>query len=262
MIDPPHIHRSLAPIAQTLRPNLLVSGCSFSYNHSADHVTSWPYYLRDLANFREVYSTALTGAGTQHIFNSIINEIENRSNLNADNTTVLVMWSGLSRTDVIAETTVVQPWMSRSGAFPLDQMYHYDDQFSTMRVPRLRRLDNKDPVDQMHGLYRKIICPHAQTLQSMLNIVALSGYLENLGFPYMFMSWRSHAMDLATVPGALSQRVGDLVNTVETIGDYATTTGNMDNSRHPNIDAHLDWTRLRLVPELIRRGLLESNCRP
>lgn len=252
-----HIHRSLAPMAQTTLPNLLVSGCSFSYNHSDDHVTSWPYYLRDLANFNQVYSTALTGAGTQHIFNSVINEIENRTELNGNNTLVLIMWSGLSRTDVIAETSVVLPWMRHNAPFPENHMYHYNKDFSTMRIPRLRRVNDRDPVDQMQALYRKIICPHAQSLQSMLNILALQGYLESKGFKHMFMSWRDHDMDLATVPGTISQRVGDLLNTIESLGSYATETRNWDQSRHPNIDAHLDWTRLRLIPELLHRGWLK-----
>jgi hypothetical protein len=91
--------------------NLLVSGCSYTFNNSENHICSWPYYLRDLAGFNEVYDCSQSGAGSNHIFNSIINEIETNININIQDTLVIIMWSGLTRTDVIAEQDITAELM-------------------------------------------------------------------------------------------------------------------------------------------------------
>lgn len=260
--DPP---RTLAAETQSRHAHLLVSGCSFTHNHANKHVVNWPYYLRDLAGFQRVLDVSLSGGGCQHIYNSIINECENNPLVSPHNTLVMVMWSGMTRTDVIAETALIEPWTRRAylsiqNRDVTDGVYRFNDRFSTLKIENWRDVarDDKDPIVQMRNHYKRVIDADSQVLQSMINIVALAGYLESRGFEWMFMSWKDPTPDLAVIPGALSQRVGDLMRTVLPIGDYAMSMGQLDHTQHPTIEANLAWTRQHLLPALRARGLAQD----
>jgi hypothetical protein len=257
--DPP---RTFAPIRSCVFPKMLVSGCSFTHNFHHKYLVTWPYYLRDLANIEHVYDVSLAGGGSQHIFNSIVYEIETNPDINPRDTMVMVMWSGLSRTDVIAETSMVEPWVRHAVPTPhrpgdtTDGIYRFDDRFSTFSIQCLDRMKrDPDPMARMQYSYKLVVGWDAQVLQSLLNIVALAGYLESKGFTWMFMSWKDPQLDLDIVPGELSQRVGKLMQTVLPLGDYALNQKQLDSSLHPTPAANMAWTESHLIPALDQLGL-------
>ena len=70
MIEPP---RSFDVECDLGYQNLIVSGCSFTKNFNKNCVHTWPYYLRDLGGFKNVWDSSCPGAGNNHIARSIIN---------------------------------------------------------------------------------------------------------------------------------------------------------------------------------------------
>lgn len=259
--DPP---RTISAIRSCVFPKMLVSGCSFTHNFSNNHVINWPYYLRDLANIGYVYDVSMHGSGCQHIFNSIINEIERNPEIDASDTMVMVMWTGMSRTDVIAETSVIEPWAhkmlpEKPNKNCTDGIYRLDERFSSHHIANWTHMQtNSDPIAKMHRSYKLVIGWDAQVLQSLLNIVALAGYLESKGFTWMFMSWKDPQPDLDIVPGELSQRVKRLMDTVLPVGDYARMQNQLDHTEHPTRAANLAWTQNYLIPALDRRGITHA----
>lgn len=247
----------MPPVRSCVFPKILVTGCSFTHNFPDNLVTSWPYFLRDLADIQQVYDVSDAGSGSQFHFNSIINEIETNPEIDAKDTMVMVMWSGLSRTDVIAETRVVEPFVHRlvpgfrDRNDRTDGIYRFDHRFSSMHIADFPIMKNDpDPVARMQRSYKLVIDTDAQVLQSMLNIVALAGYLESKGFTWMFMSWKDPQPDLDRVPGELAQRVHKLMQTVLPIGDYALSQNQLDSTQHPTVEAKLAWTQNYLIPAL------------
>ena len=67
--------RVFDPVYTSQWQNLLVSGCSYTWNNSMTDICTWPYYLRDLGNFQQVWDCSQGGSGPAHCFNSIINEL-------------------------------------------------------------------------------------------------------------------------------------------------------------------------------------------
>jgi hypothetical protein len=257
-------HRVFEPIVESSYTDVLVTGCSFSFNYSRQHPASWPYYLRDLAGLARVRDTALCGSGCQHQFNSVINEIESDPSINPSNTIVIVMWSGMSRTDVIADSHTVEDWvreqrLSDLGDDKLDRHYRFDHRFSTLNIPNWTVNKSRSMIPDMRNLYKRVIHPEAQVLQSMINIVALAGYLDSQGYARMFLSWRDPELDLETVPGALADRVRALLDPVVPLGLYAERHQQMDHTMHPTIEAHLAWTREHLIPALRSKNLVQDT---
>lgn len=253
-------HRAMAP-PRTFTPecdarfrNLLVSGCSFSHNISNLHVSSWPYYLRDLANIEAVLDVSMPGAGSQHIFNSVLYECETNGRVTPQDTLVMVMWSGLTRTDVIMDREV-----SLIGLAAEQYVHAFNERFVTHSIPNWTP-QRKEPhvVSQMQKFYKLAVDTDAQILQSLLNIVALEAYLQQRGWRYIFMSWKDPAPDLERVPGVLSRRVASMLTDVVPLGVFADGCNGWDNTQHPSIHTHLAWTRQCLLPALAARGLTQN----
>jgi hypothetical protein len=260
--------------------NLLVSGCSFTYNNSTEHLCTWPYYLRDICGFNEVYDSSQAGAGSNHIFNSIINEVETNSNINAKNTLVIIMWSGLTRTDLIAETHITKSYYNMNH-------YNFDDKFSTLSLNSVfiqaPRSDSNPLVAKLHQLYKKIIPGDAQILESAFKIIALQSYLEKQGFKYIMLNWMGPTLnsvfiqaprsdsnplvaklhqlpELNTLNNAIKESVLSIFDPVKTLGEYATNTRQtIPNDGHPTPDAHLSWTREYLIPYLESKKLIATG---
>jgi hypothetical protein len=238
------------PLAQSVKPNLLVSGCSFTYNNSWSVPVSWPYYLRDLACFDRVIDTSQVGAGNNHVFNSIINEIESNPDIRPDNTLVIVMLSGMTRTDVIARQDVTQAWHTMSN-------YLFDDRYATLSIHNDVQLFEPNMLTQLCGLYKRLVDVDAQRLESAIRILALTAYLKQHSFDSVITSWKDPAPDLVSC--RLADQVLACLDTVQYLGDYAAGIGQIDSGAHPTPDGHLQWTRRCLVPYLIQQGLATNT---
>lgn len=221
--------------------NLLVSGCSFTYNNSENYVCSWPYYLRDLAGFGEVYDCSQSGAGSNHIFNSVINEIETNPAINNIDTLIIVMWSGLTRTDVIATEDITKNWHNMSN-------YKFNDQYATLSI--FNDVDSSSLVDQLCRHYKKIVSPDAQIYESIIKIIALKMYLNSQGFKSIITSWKDPELELkdVNINSKIVQSAVSTLDSLEYLDSYATRKNLKESDGHPSPDGYLNWTRDHLIP--------------
>jgi hypothetical protein len=235
---------------QSQYKNLVVSGCSFTYNNSDVHLCTWPYYLRDLAGFDQVYDCSQSGAGNNHIFNSIINEIETNKDISPESSLIIVMWSGLSRTDVIATVELTRDWHFMSN-------YRFDDKFSTLSI---FNMDTKiNDLETLCYYYRRVIDPAAQIYESMLKVIALYHYLKNKNFNFVFLNYTDPAAELKFLSSSLTETFKMLMNPVMYLGTYAKETKKLElNDGHPSPDGHLNWTQEHLIPFLCVNNQLQT----
>ena len=233
---------------QTRFKNLLVSGCSYTWNNSQQHVCSWPYYLRDIGGFDQVIDCSQSGAGSNHIFNSIINEIEADTQINKHNTLVVVMWSGLTRTDVIATQDITEPWHFMSN-------YNFDQRFATLSI--FNHTVQDDPLSVLCQQYKRLIDTDSQIYESMLKILALECYLKQKEFDFIFTSWMNPVPELNRIDSVLTTKVVGLLSSIPYLDEYAKQKNQKEPDGHPTPDGYLGWTQQHLVPYLESRNIIE-----
>jgi len=236
------------PTCQTSYDNLLVSGCSYTWNNSEEHTCAWPYYLRDLANFKQVYDCSQAGAGNTHIFNSIVDEIETNSTITPSNTLLIIMWSGLSRADLIIPHS-----LSDYCHMPA---HNYNDISSTLTLFAHGTIDKNSTLESLRKQYHSIVRPVDQVLDSSIKIIALYHYLRSKGFRFIFTQWR----DTREVDFLQNSAITHWVNylaPIEVLDSYAERNKlRIPNDGHPDPNAHLGWTREILLPYLIDNKII------
>lgn len=229
--------------------NLLVSGCSFTYNNSEKDVCSWPYYLRDLANFKQVYDCSQSGAGNNHIFNSVVNEIELNPEINPETTMIIIMWSGFARTDVIATKDLTRDWHHMSN-------FHFNDQFATLSIFDVTN-KNTD-LDMLCYHYRRLIDSNAQIYQSMIKIIALYHYLKQKKFKFIFLNYKDPTEEINSLDTPLGDIVRSMLDPVLYLYAYAVSENNKEPCGHPTPNGYLNWTRNHLIPYLCSTNQLQT----
>jgi len=239
------LNKQFTTTHKTKFKNLLVSGCSFVYNNSEEYLCTWPYYLRDHAEFEEVYDCSQSGAGGNHIFNSTINEIETNNNIDNNNTLIIIMWSGLNRTDVVAERSITRPWHFMSN-------YDFDDQYSTLSIFNIGGFDGSTQIDKLCRQYKKLVSVDAQVYESLLKIIALKAYLDQKGFKSVITSWKDPRLELekTTISQTIVDSALSTLNEIEYLDSHATLKKLKERDGHPSPDGHLTWTREHLLPYL------------
>lgn len=243
------IARQFEPVAATQYRNLLVSGCSYTWNNSETDICTWPYYLRDLAGFDQVLDCSQAGSGFGHTFNSVIHEIETNTAVSADDTFVIIMWSGPERVDITCDSAVVRTW-SNMETQQLGTALTSLSLFNS--APSWLTRIGSD-IESLRKQYHTVIDSSAQLFDSHIQITALEHYLQNLGFRSVFLNWDS---DRNTAPVTLGRTRVDFAP-VPTLGHYATVNQlRIPGDGHPSPDAHLAWTRSVLLPYLTENNLI------
>lgn len=244
------LRRQFSPTHEPVFKNILVSGCSFTWNNGNEHIVTWPFYLRDLANIQDVEDCSQAGAGCEHIFNSIVYEVENNPNVNPASTLIMVMWSGLSRHDVIATRDVI-------GNFNGAQTYQFDETFSTFSI--FARPIGNNPLADLCRDYWKIVDFNAQILASTIKIVTLKHFLESKGFKFVFLSWKPIQDEMSLIPSsALTQEAIGSIAPITSLDTYAGNTDQrIPDDEHPSPNGHLGWTREHLMPYLESQGFIK-----
>lgn len=244
-----NIQRQFTQTHTSAYKNLLVSGCSFTWNNSEQHVCSWPYYLRDIVRFDQVFDCSQSGAGSNHIFNSTINEIETNPAIDNQNTLVLIMWSGLARTDMIATKDVTRARHHMSN-------YEFDSKFATLSI--FNNATKNTHLDQLCRDYKKIVDSDAQIYESVLKIIALNAYLSHKGYEFLFASWKDPIPDLDRIGATTTKTVLSMLDSVPYLGDYADKKQLKEPDGHPSPDGYLEWTRNCLIPVLENKKIIHA----
>lgn len=222
---------------------LLVSGGSYVWNNSEDHVCTWPYVLKDLVGFKEVYDCSQSGSGPGHVFNSIINEIETNKNLTFDNTLVILMINDLSITDTITTIDITELWHPMSN-------YHFNERFGTLTLFKDMSKDSiPASLAKLSSDYARHIDFDAQSYENLLKIKALHCYLKEQKFQTIYLNWNKPFDD----------NLKRYLDQVETLDEW-TERNNMrigPYDRHPTPDAHLGWAKEILIPYLEEKKFIE-----
>jgi hypothetical protein len=251
MIAPPRtfdVERSLG------YQNLVVSGCSFTNNFNSQHVHTWPYYLRDLGGFQQIWDGSWCGAGNNHIAKSIITGIELEDFDPAD-TLVIVMWSGYDRDDFL-----VDPQLIDLTAWPQDS-YNYTSDVALGITGGL--LGSSNLLVGVENI-KKIKSLQSRALENYIMIQSLAGYLASRKYTYLFTEFSSPGTMKDTnfdpvpyLPQKLQQPFATLVRSLSpNLGDWALPelkyyqAHKGGDGYHPDADQHLSWTRQVLLPSI------------
>jgi hypothetical protein len=241
---------------------LLVNGCSYTWNNSESTAVTWPYYLRDMAGFDQVYDCSQGGSGSSHIFHSTINEIETNQNISPEDTLIVINWSGLHRVDVISQKNT-DIWIDATNHaynFYLDNRYCYFDNFITLPFFRPYQ-KSKTLLDDLVVQFYKIVSDDGQIIASATQILALFEYLKNKKYTTVFLYFETTLKkELAMIKNDfLSNAVISKIADVKSIGEYANEKLlRIPGDGHPSPDAHLGWTKEHLIPYLESNNLIEK----
>jgi hypothetical protein len=229
--------------------NLVVSGCSFTYNNSDQSAVAWPYYLRDLGGFEQVFDCSMPGAGNSHISNALIWGLE-QEQLDPELTMVVVMWSGADRDDYVCPIENISP------GYPFQ--FHYSDQVLSAIT------GGADP--DSHGNTRRAFKefadtknPYSRAIENYLDTVKTYQYLQSKKYRSIFLNFLDPKIPSRYVtfdtrqhlPKSLVKNLDIMIDPSTDLYAHAVRQDLLDDDFfHPNPDGHLSWTRNILIPRL------------
>jgi hypothetical protein len=226
--------------------NLYVSGCSFTYNNSEEHLCTWPYYLRDKGGFENVVDSSLGGAGNYHISNSLIWTLEN-NNPNPKDTLVIVMWSGNNRDDKIISANNIND-------YPMTFYYNND----TVSGISGGLLGEGNHICRCDG---DIKSSESRAVENFLYITSTYYYLKAKGYRFLFLDFLDRSItNIANdfdirdfLEQAHVEKLNNMFNqNIENIYKWAVRHNMLDSDDfHPSANGHLSWTTEILLPYLV-----------
>ena len=224
--------------------NLIVSGCSFTFNNHETSSASWPYYLRDIGGFNQVYDCSLPGAGNYHIANSLQWCLETDP-IDPSDSLVVVMWSGNDRDDY------AMPISNDTKNYP----FHFN--YSKDVVSGITGGSAKWNV----GNVKEYCVPkskESRAIENYLIINSMYHYLKSKGFKFVFLDFlkgisRTNHFDLTTyLPTKPKRTYKEMFTSITDLHEWAIRNDFLESDDlHATVDGQLDWTRKVLHPYLV-----------
>jgi hypothetical protein len=233
--------------------NLVVSGCSFTYNNHETSAVTWPYYLRDLGGFEQVLDCSFPGAGNSHISDSLIWGLEIDQPDPAESL-VVVMWSGNDRDDYICPS-------SNQKFYPFEFKYA-DHVFAG--ITSGTHPSNDGNTIKAFKEFSLTKTPESRAIENYLYIVKTAHYLKSQGYKFMFLNFCDPALPSRTQNLDIKQYLQNSAQTtleslIQPITDpyrYAVKNDLLsDDDFHPSPDGHLKWTQKVLLLHLITNSI-------
>jgi hypothetical protein len=229
--------------------NLIVSGCSFTFNNHLTEPVAWPYYLRDICGFEQVYDTSMPGAGNYHIASSLQWALE-LDPVDPADSLVIVMWSGNDRDDYVA------PDSNGKGATDFEFRYT-----ANCFSGQTGGSDESSRGNVREGLKNLAITKtyESRAVENFLYAVSLESYLKQKGYKFIFVEYmdrslpaRSLDFDIRTwLPPTQQQRYTAMFTPMTDPYAWALRTDQLwDDDYHPSPNGHLSWTREILIPRI------------
>lgn len=237
-------------LQQTHKSNqqtLIVSGCSFTdCQGRLDHPLTWPGYLMTRVGFDHVVDLSSAGSGNEYICTSVLNQIESMTKKEIENCMVVIMWSGIGRSDLLIKDS------SESGARIDDIRYQWDPKNATTFNP-------------------------GEALRSWKNIIMMQNYLENKKIPFGF-SFFVNTFEPPFLPKRAAT-CGEWIHSINSkekikklkmcnwihshqdcIFEYSFKNDLLSKKDlfHPTPQGHLSWTDTVLLPGLVKMGLISA----
>jgi hypothetical protein len=229
--------------------NLIVSGCSFTYNNHEDVAVAWPYYLKDLGGFDTVFDCSLPGAGNHHISNALIWGLES-DRPDPSKSLVVVMWSGCDRDDCILPKSIV------NNKYPF--LFSYSDTVYTGITggQSARASGNGSANLKNLGLDKT---PESRAIENYLYFLNTWHYLKNSQYKFVFLKFlnteypsRTKHFDIRPyLPKFAQKNLDQMITDITDPYSYALKNDLLwTDDFHPSPDGHLLWTKDVLLPEL------------
>jgi hypothetical protein len=227
--------------------NLIVSGCSFTYNNHNSVAVTWPYYFRDLGGFDYLLDCSLPGAGNYHIANSLQWALENDCPA-ADDSLVVVMWSGCDRDDYIC------PSSNDNKKYPFS--FNYSDSVIGGITGGIGGKGNT--IDGLTALGHTKTS-ESRAIENYLYINSLWHYLKSSGYKFIFLNFldsnlpsRTQQFDITEyLPTTVKNQYNSIMTDVPSLYNWALKNDLLENDLfHPTPSGHLEWTKKILLPKI------------
>ena len=247
----PEIESQYKPIHNFYVENLIVSGCSFTHNHSDSIMLTWPYFLRDFGGFKNVLDCSIPGAGNSHISDSLIWCIENEQPV-PENSLVIVMWSGCDRDDFICPAPFIRPKT-------LSWFKYTENVMSGTTGGSHDTTRTNTTIGDTFKQFTSIKTHESRAIENYLHIVKTWHYLNNKGYKFVFLSFLDSALPSKTLhfdikkylPNDIVKDINNMMLNVTDPYTWAVTNSLLgDDNYHPTAESHLTWTRDILLPKL------------
>ena len=236
--------------------NLIVSGCSFTYNNHESAAVTWPYYLRDVGGFDQVFDCSLPGAGNYHIANSLQWAIE-VDQPDPTDSLVIVMWASNDRDDYLCPTN------NYNFDYPFSFKYS-ENVFSGITGGNQSRAQGT----VKSGL-RELASTKSAESRAIENYLLISGcwhFLKSKGFRSVFLNYMNNptkrnndkgyleASDFSIkpfLPSSVQSTLDQMITNIPSIYEWAGENHFLSNdSVHPSPNGYLEWTKQILLPKL------------
>lgn len=221
--------------------NLLVSGCSFTFNKG------WAEYTKNKFKFKKLINLAKSGAGNQHIADSVVHKLETDTDLTPSNTYVIVMWSGADRLDTMIDIKHKLPTYQGGDFYYTDSVIsggsHGQNQTGNV---------NKDVFKLLYDVKNQDIL----SLQTWIHITNTYHYLRSRGYANTFLQFRNqkipaldHSFDWQS---KLPEHVDITYMFAKCITPYehALQKDSFIDNYHPTEQVFHDWCDKHLHPEI------------
>jgi len=227
--------------------NLVVGGCSFTYNNSYTDACTWPYYLRELGDFDTVYDCALPGAGNYHISHAVQWMLLNQD-LDREQTLVIIMWSGNDRDDFICGTDFLSNYPMQYCYLPTVASAISGGEHSTAKGNTTINIGVK-----------QIKTRQSRAIENFLYIDSLKTWLDQRGYRSVFLNYIDRQLPSRTtdfeikpyLPLGCQQRLNDIFDHCQDPYSFCLKNNLLcEDDFHPSTDGHLTWTRNILIPLL------------
>jgi hypothetical protein len=229
--------------------NLIVSGCSFTYNNHETSAVAWPYYLKDIGGFDQVLDCSMPGAGNYHIANSLQWAME-LANPDPNDSLIIVMWSGNDRDDYICPKTKINNYPFK---------FNYSDNVATGITGGSHDNASSNTNNKEITVLGKTKTLESRAIENYLIISSLYNFLQNKDYKFIFLDYIDRTLPSRTedfeirqyLPADTSNNLDRMVTKIMTPHNWATKYNLlMDDDFHPSPDGHLNWSQKVLLPKL------------
>jgi hypothetical protein len=244
-----NIKKTFDPVYNLRYKNLIVGGCSFTYNNSDQHICTWPYYLKDYGNFQNVYDFSLVGGGNTHTFNALIYGLENTPNI-LDDSLIIIQIAGFDRDEYIVAPEALND-------YPFSYFYESNAAAGITGGESIANFKNKDSIEYVKNI-KNYQC---RSIENFTRLLALNSYLTVINSKFMFFEYRDYSLpgrdknfDIRKyLPTQLSNKYESIVSTIPmNFYKFCVTYGLLeDDDFHPSREGHRRWTLEHLLPYVI-----------
>jgi hypothetical protein len=228
--------------------NLIVSGCSYTYNNHETLVCTWPYYLRDFGNFKQVLDCSLPGAGNQHIANSLQWALE-IDKPDPKDSLIVVMWSGNDRDDYICPNKNIKK-------YPFSFNYNKNVQSAITGGATEESGGNTIKSFKEFSMTKTA---ESRAIENYLYMVNTWHSLKNLNYKFVFLTFLDEKLPSRTchfdikqyLPLPAQQNLDKMMTKITNLYTQSLKNNLLEpDDFHPTPDGHLEWTRGVLLPYL------------